>query len=169
LQVATGDGKSPRKGGKQLCKIVFAEHCWSSARAQNKGFFANRFGGTADASGSCVMKTKPQLIELSLCLVCALAPVSLLTLTANSTESSSRELPRTYDRESIRGKVSAKTDATFMVDGKSIATTPGTSFTKQGKAITFADVQVGNMVKVTASAGTDGSLQAVSVEVLANE
>lgn len=112
------------------------------------------------------MKTKSQLIELSLCLVCALAPVSLLTLTANSTESSA---PQTYDRESIRGKVSAKTDAAFTVDGKSIATTPGTSFMKQGKAITFADVQVGNMVKVTASAGADGSLQAVSVEVLANE
>jgi hypothetical protein len=114
------------------------------------------------------MKTKPQLIELSLCLVCALAPVSLLTLTANSTESS-RELPRTYDRESIRGKVSAKSDSSFTVDGKSIATTPGTSFTKQGKAITFADVQVGMMVKVTASSAADGALQAVSVEVLGNE
>jgi hypothetical protein len=115
------------------------------------------------------MKTKSQLIELSLCLVCALAPVSLLTLTANSTESSTRESPRVYDRESIRGKVSAKTDSAFTVDGKSIATTPGTSFTRLGKAITFADVQVGSMVKVTASSGTDGSLQAVSVEVLANE
>ena len=115
------------------------------------------------------MKSKTQLIELSLCLVCALAPASLLSLNANSTESSARESVLAYDRESIQGKVSAKTDSGLTVDGKKIATTATTSFMKSGKPITLADIQVGDMVKVAASKGTDGSFQAVSVEVMSSQ
>jgi len=115
------------------------------------------------------MKSKTQIIELSLCVVCALAPVSLLSLNANSTESSVRESALAYDRESIQGKVSAKTDAGLTVDGKKIATTASTSIMKGGKPITLADIQVGDMVKVAASKSTDGSLQAVSIEVLASQ
>lgn len=115
------------------------------------------------------MKTIPQPIELSLCLVCALAPVALLTLQANPAARPQSESARAYDQETIQGKVSAKSDISLTVDGKTIAVSVGTSFTKNGKAVTIGDVQKGDRVKVKASKGTDGSLQAVSVEVLVKE
>jgi len=111
------------------------------------------------------MKTNNQLIELSLCLVCALAPVSLLTLKATPTE----PLPsiRLAEPESVQGKVSAKTDSSLTVDGKAIVVTANTSYMKEGKPITLADVQAGDQVKVSASMRTDGSLEALTVVVLA--
>jgi hypothetical protein len=113
------------------------------------------------------MKTNNQLIELSLCLVCALAPVSLLTLKANPTEPSPSVSIRLADRQSVEGKVSAKTDSSLTVDGKTIAVTGSTSYMKEGKPITLADIQTGDQVKVSASMRTDGSLEALSVIVLA--
>jgi co-chaperonin GroES (HSP10) len=115
------------------------------------------------------MKTKSQLIELSLCLVCALAPLVFLTVEANSVALPQPGAARASDRETIQGKISAKSDTSLTVDGKVIAVTGATSFTRNGKAITISDVQSGDQVKVTASKGTDGSLQAVSVEVLPKE
>jgi len=114
------------------------------------------------------MKAKSQLIELSLCFVCALAPVALLTLNANPVAAPANELARA-DRESIQGKVGAKSDSSLTVDGKVIALTAGTTYMKSGKPITAADVQNGDNVKVMASKGTDNSLTAVSVEVLTKE
>ncbi len=69
-------------------------------------------------------------------------------------------------RESIQGKVSAKTGSSLTVDGKVITTTAGTAFTKNGKPITLLDVQVGDKVKVTAAKEADGTWQAIAVEVL---
>jgi hypothetical protein len=113
------------------------------------------------------MKTNNQLIELSLCLVCALAPVSLLTLKATPTDPPAAESIRLTERESVQGKVSAKTDSSLTVDGKSIIVTANTSYLKEGKPITLADIQTGDQVKVSASMRTDGSLEALSVMVLA--
>jgi hypothetical protein len=113
------------------------------------------------------MKTNNQLIELSLCLVCALAPASLLTLKATPTDPAPAESIRLAERESVQGKVSAKTDSSLTVDGKSIIVTANTSYLKEGKPITLADIQTGDQVKVSASMRTDGSLEALSVMVLA--
>jgi hypothetical protein len=113
------------------------------------------------------MKTNNQLIELSLCLVCALAPISLLTLKATPTEPRPSESIRLAEPESVQGKLSAKTDSSLTVDGKTIAVTANTSFMKAGKPITLADVQTGDQVKVSASMKTDGSLEALTVVVLA--
>ena len=113
------------------------------------------------------MKTNNQLIELSLCLVCALAPLSLLTLKATPTDPSPSESIRLVSTESVQGKVSAKTDSTITVDGKAITVTANTTYMKEGKPITLADVQTGDQVKVSASMRTDGSLEALSVVVLA--
>lgn len=77
------------------------------------------------------------------------------------------ESARAYDQESISGKVSAKSDTSLTVDGKLITVSVGTSFTKDGKSIAIGEVQKGDQVKVKVSKGTDGSLQALSVEVLA--
>lgn len=118
------------------------------------------------------MKASNQLIELSLCVICALAPTALLTVSARqappveSVEFTERESFRLIDRESVNGKVNAKTEASLTVDGKTIATTAGTSFMKDGKAVDLGDVQVGDQVRVAATKTTDGSLQAVMVEVM---
>jgi uncharacterized protein DUF5666 len=112
------------------------------------------------------MKTSNQLIELSLCVICALAPTALLTVDARQAPSVEQENTRFLDRESVSGKVSAKTEASLTVDGKTIATTAGTSFMKEGKAVTLSDVQVGDRVRIAATKTTEGSLQAVMVEVM---
>jgi hypothetical protein len=118
------------------------------------------------------MKASNQLIELSLCVICALAPTALLTVSARqapsveSAESAGRESSRLMDRESVNGKVSAKTEASLTVDGKMVATTAGTSFMKEGKAVTLGDVQVGDQVRIAATKTSEGSLQAVMVEVM---
>ena len=112
------------------------------------------------------MKTSNQLIELSLCVICALAPTALLTVDARQAPSVERENTRFIDRESVSGKVSAKTEASLTVDGKTIATTASTSFMKEGKAVTLSDVQVGDQVRIAATKTTEGSLQAVMVEVM---
>ena len=70
-----------------------------------------------------------------------------------------------YDQDSIQGKVTAKTDNTVTVDAKMVATTPTTAVSKNGKAGTLADVNIGDKVKVTAKKGDDGGLQAVMIEV----
>ena len=113
------------------------------------------------------MKATNQLIELSLCVICALAPTALLTVNARQAPSVDQENTSFVDREFVAGKVSAKTEASLTVDGKSIATTDGTSYLKEGKAVTLSDVQVGDQVRIAATKTTDGSLQAVMVEVMA--
>ena len=118
------------------------------------------------------MKACSQLIELSLCVICALAPTALLTVnarqasSAESAESVERESTRLIDRESVSGKLSAKTEASLTVDGKTVVTTAGTSFVKEGKAVDLSDVHVGDQVRIAATKATDGSLQAVMVEVM---
>jgi Domain of unknown function (DUF5666) len=130
-----------------------------------RDFSVNR-GWHERCDRSLCMKRKPQLIELSLCLVCALAPVALLTLQADPATRPQSETARADDQETIQGKVSEKSDTSLKVDGKTITVSAVTSFTKDGKTITISDVQKGDSVKVKTSKGTDGSLQAVSVEVL---
>jgi hypothetical protein len=115
------------------------------------------------------VKAVNQLFELSLCVVCALAPSSLLTLNTVQAAPSENESARADDRESIHGKVSAKSDTSLTVDGKVIMTTAVTAVMKDGKPLTIGDITVGDKVKVSASKGTDGSLQAVSVEVMTKE
>jgi ribosomal protein S1 len=72
-----------------------------------------------------------------------------------------------YDQDSIQGKVTAKTDSTVTVDAKMVATSPTTAVSKNGKAATLADVNIGDKVKVTAKKSEDGGLQAVMIEVSA--
>ena len=115
------------------------------------------------------MKTSSQLIELSLCLVCALAPLSLLTLKATPTDPPPSDRIRPGDRESVQGNVSAKSNSSLTVNGKAITTTAGTSFMEKGKPITLGRVRTGDTVKINAAKKDDGSLEAVSVEVLAKE
>lgn len=112
------------------------------------------------------MKASNQLIELSLCVICALAPTALLTVNARQAPLAEQGSAGFVDRESVAGKVSAKTDASLTVDGRNVATTEGTSFMKEGKSVTLSDVQVGDQVRIAATKTNDGSLQAVMVEVM---
>src|ERR1043166_5770264 len=112
-------------------------------------------------------------LEKALSMVCVLASVGALSLGADQTRSGQggsasdlKPFTRVSDREFVQGKVSAKTDSTLTVDGKVIATTAATAVMKDGKPITTTDVHVGDKVKVAASKTADGSLQAVTVEVL---
>jgi hypothetical protein len=116
------------------------------------------------------MKSANQLVELSLCAVCALAPGALLTLGMDSSTSWRAEAAVVVaDRELIHGKVTSKSDASLTVDAKMVTTSTTTSIMKEGKPITIGDVQVGDKVRVAVSKGSDGSLQAISVEVMAKE
>jgi hypothetical protein len=114
------------------------------------------------------VKACNQLIELSFCVVCALAPSALWTLNADSLASSPREtaLHRVAGRESILGSVSAKTGSSLTVSGKTIATTVGSAFIRDGRAVELSDIQVGDKVKVVASKGPDDTWRADSVEVV---
>ena len=66
---------------------------------------------------NCIMKAANQLLELSLCVICALAPTALLTVNARQAALVEQESTSFVDRESISGKVSAKTEASLTVDG----------------------------------------------------
>jgi hypothetical protein len=138
------------------------------------GFRGNRLlrcpqrRGTRDAVVRS-MKSINQLVELSLCAVCALAPGALLTLGMDSSTSLRAGAAVVQDRELIHGKVTAKSDASLTVDAKVVTTNPTTSIMKEGKPITIGDVQVGDKVRVAVSKGSDGSLQAISVEVMTKE
>jgi hypothetical protein len=112
------------------------------------------------------MKGKCRFIELSLYFACMWGP--LLAINARPLAVSTNEYGRA-DRQSIEGRISAKSDTTITVNGKVIAITATTSFMKAGKSILATDVQNGDKVKVMASRGTDGPLVAESVEVLARE
>lgn len=119
------------------------------------------------------MKACNQFIELSFCVVCALAPSALFTLNADpaagmaSAVSIAAESTRLTDRESIHGNVTAKSEASVTVDARAVAVTPTTSCTKDGKPVTLADIRVGDMVKVTATKTGEGSWQAITIEVTA--
>jgi co-chaperonin GroES (HSP10) len=112
------------------------------------------------------MKAKCRVVELSVCLACVCGP--LLALNARPVAVAINEFHRA-DRQSIEGRLTAKSDTTITVNGKVIAITATTSFMKAGKSILATDVQTGDNVKVIASRGTDGPLVAESVEVLARE
>jgi hypothetical protein len=111
------------------------------------------------------MKPGRQLIELSFCIVCALAPSALWTLDADSPADPSIEAALLSDRESIHGHVSAMTEGSLTVEGKVINATSATAVLKGGKPVALADIRVGDKVKVSAAKGNGDSLQAVSVEV----
>ncbi len=110
------------------------------------------------------MSSMNQLLKLGLCVICALT--FSVARTVQGKQAATPPSGRAADRESVQGKVSAKTEASLTVDGKVITTTGATAFMKDGKPITISDVQVGDKVKVGATKVTDGSLQAVMVEVL---
>jgi hypothetical protein len=114
------------------------------------------------------MKATTKLIELGLCLACACSPAALVAVHARTAAGAVNESGRA-DRQSIEGRVSAKSDTTLTVNGKVIAITATTSFMKGDKSILAADVQNGDNVKVMASRGTDGPLVAESVEVLVKQ
>src|SRR2546427_12393200 len=102
------------------------------------------------------MSSMNQLFKLGLCVICALAFSVARTVPAKQTAAPRKESARVADRESVQGKVSAKTEASLTVDGKVITTTAATAFMKDGKPMTMSDVRVGDKVKVAASKATDG-------------
>lgn len=111
------------------------------------------------------MKAGNQLIELSFCIVCALAPSALWTLNAVPAANPPIESGLVSDRESVHGNIRAKTEAGLTVEGKVINTTAATFLMNNGKPIALADVKVGDRVKVAATKGANGSLKAVSIEL----
>jgi hypothetical protein len=109
---------------------------------------------------------KAKLIELGLCLTCALVPVALSTINAKSVPIPANELVRA-DRQFVEGRVTSRSEAALGVNGKAIAVVAETTFTKDGKPITVADIQLGDYVLAMVIKGTDGFLIAESIEVLA--
>ena len=116
------------------------------------------------------MKNRKHWVRRSLSAIGALALLMPRTsLDARQAPATPKEFVRLLPRETIQGKVSAKTDSSLTVDGKVIATTAATAFTKEGKPITLSDVQVGDKVKVTASKEGDGTWRAIAVEILGTQ
>jgi hypothetical protein len=115
------------------------------------------------------MKAGRQLIELSFCIVCALAPSALWTLDAVPAADPSIKPTQVSDRNVIHGAVSAKAETRLTVNGKVIVTTVATTVMKDGRPATLDDIKVGDTVTVTAAKVAGDSLQAVSVEATNHE
>jgi len=71
--------------------------------------------------------------------------------------------------EVVSGRVAAKSATALIVDGRSLLLTSETRFVKSGRMVTLDDVNAGDEVRVSTTPGADGSLLAVSVEVLASD
>ena len=112
------------------------------------------------------MPSKNGRFVLGLYSMIVLAWIVPRTIPADQALAPQRDSIRGLARETVQGKVSAKTDSSLTVDGKVIGTTVATAFVKDGKPITISEVQLGAKVKVVASKESDGSLQAITVEVL---
>ena len=64
--------------------------------------------------------------------------------------------------KNISGKVSAKTDNSLTVDGRTVTTSGATTFSKNGTSIGSGDIKVGDTVNIVT---TDDGQVAVSVNV----
>ena len=114
------------------------------------------------------MKTTNPVLKLVLGAACAVA-LSVASAGKSNFVSPEADGFRFLDQDAVRGAVSAKTDASLTVNDKVITTTLATTFTKDGKAITLKDIQVGDLVKVVTSKSGEDKLQAVSVAVIPKE
>ena len=70
------------------------------------------------------------------------------------------------DNMEVAGKVTAKPDGSLLVDGKPVVITESTSFIRDDQAIKFAEIRVGDVVKVATSKGVNGEITALRVEVV---
>ena len=96
--------------------------------------------------------------------IIASALVAPLALSAAPQEKPSSTPTAVADARTVTGKITAKSDTSLSIGDTKISLTTTTNFTKGGAAIKLEDINVGDQVRVTTSAGDP--LQAVAVEVV---
>ena len=111
------------------------------------------------------MKAGHQLIELSFCIVCALAPSALWTLDTGPAANPSIKPTEVSNRKSIHSDVSAKAETGLTVHGKVIVTTVAAAVKKDGARSGSGDAKMGDTVTGSAEKGSADSLNAASGEV----
>ena len=111
------------------------------------------------------MKAGHQLIELSFCIVCALAPSALWTLDTDPAADPSIKPTEVSDRKSIHSDVSAKAETGLTVHGKVIVTAAAAAVKKDGARSGSDDVNTGDTITGSAEKGSADSLNAASGEV----
>jgi len=115
------------------------------------------------------MKAGHQLIELSFCIVCALAPSALWTLDAVPAADPSIKPTEVSSHESIHGVVSAKAETGLTVHGKVIVTTTAAVVKKDGEQSARDDIKVGDTVATSVEKRSADSLQAAAVKETGEE
>ena len=115
------------------------------------------------------MKAGHQLIELSFCIVCALAPSALWTLDTGPAADPSIKPTEVSNRKSIHSDVSAKAETGLTVHGKVIVTTAAAAVKKDGARSGLDDVKMGDTVTMPAEKVSAASLHAASGEVADKE
>ncbi|MCW5548097.1 MAG: hypothetical protein KIT44_03965 [Opitutaceae bacterium] len=68
--------------------------------------------------------------------------------------------------ETVTGRVVAKSATVMIVEGHSLLLTDATVYVQGGRTISPDDVKTGAEVRVSTTPGSDGSLLAVTVELL---
>jgi len=107
---------------------------------------------------------KPAL--LGLIIASALVAVPMVAQTTPADPSAPPQVkPDNKLTRNISGKVSAKTDTSLTVDGRTVSLTSATTFSKGGASIGSGDVSVGDSVNIVT---TDDGQVAVSVNVVAS-
>ena len=115
------------------------------------------------------MKAGHQLIELSFCIICALAPSALWTLNTDPAADPSIKPTEVSNRKSIHSDVSAKVETGLTVHGKVIVTTVAAAVKKDGGRSGLGDAKMGDTVTGSAEKGSADSLHAASGEVADKE
>jgi hypothetical protein len=107
---------------------------------------------------------KPAL--LGLIIASALVAVPMVAQSTPTDPSAPAPAPAKPDNrltKNISGKVTAKTDTSLTVDGRTVSLTSATTFSKGGASIGSADVSVGDSINIVT---TDDGQVAVSVDVM---
>lgn len=97
-----------------------------------------------------------------------LLAVGLAMATTVKADESSPAVPSSA-ASTVSGTVSAKSDMSLTVGSTTVTVTETTAIMKGGESIELDGVNVGDEVKVTAHHADDGSMAAVSIEVVEKE
>lgn len=93
-----------------------------------------------------------------------LAPLAGLAAGADASAVSSEAVKA--ESSVVTGRVTATSDNSLTVNGDVIAVSGATAFIKEAAAIGLRDVKAGDDVRIAVTKNADGTLQALSVEVV---
>lgn len=111
------------------------------------------------------MKNKNNLIKSFLGFLFVGALALPLAVTAVSVQPLAA-ITAAAEGETVTGRVVAKSATVMIVEGHSILLTEATVYLQGGRTISAEDVKTGAEVRVSTTPGSDGSLLAVTVELL---